>query len=106
MPRGCEIYFDNENNEFVKVFEEYFSQKGEGAFLEEAIGQGLYRFLCPGLKYLLIDENGGLRGYSIGAGRVLTHYEFERYISTLLRGVIEAETRRTNMYFYDLTIQH
>jgi len=106
VPRGSKLYLDNEKNEFVKIFEEYFCLKGEGAFLEEAIEQELYRFLCPGLKYLLIDENGSLRGYSIGAGRVLTHYEFERYIGTQLRGVIEAETKRTNYYFYDLTRQN
>lgn len=103
IPRGCKLYYDNVENDYIKVFEKYFCHKGEGAFLNRAIESGLYRFLCPNLNYLLIDINGDLRGYSIGAGRVLTRYEFERYIGFALRGVIETETKRTKLYFYDLT---
>lgn len=103
VPRGCTMFFDHWTKEYVKVFDEYFCQQGVGRFLRDGLNRGLYDFLCPNLSYVIIDDAGLIRGYSIRGGRQLTHYEFERYVSGALREVICRLTERTGLYFYDLT---
>lgn len=106
VPRGSVMYYDAETRIFVKVFDDYYCQKGVGRFLPEALDAGLYDFLCPGLTYLIKDAAGTLRGYAIEEGEPLTPYLFERYVGGSWREVICAETRRTGLYFTDLTFHN
>ena len=102
IPRGCIVYYDRPGRTFVKVFDSYAAINGEARFLQDALDNGLYNFLCPSLDYLIVDENENLRGYAIREGEPLTRYEFERYVGGALREVILAETERTGLYFNDL----
>jgi len=103
IPRGCHIYFDHSENVYIKVFDEYFCARGEGRFLPEALEKGVYKYLCPALAYVIFDKKEKLRGYAIHAGRVLSPYEFERYVEVALRDAICEITKQSDLYFYDLT---
>ena len=103
IPRGCVIYLDRSTRDYVKIFDDYYCRRGEGRFLQNALDEGLYDFLCPNLSYVVSDESNIIRGYAIRQGRQLTLYEFERYIGGSLRELICDLTKRTGMYFYDLT---
>ena len=103
IPRGCIIYYDLCDDLFVKVFDDHFCRAGEGRFLPEALDRGVYDFLCPALEHVLVDTDGHLRGYAIRSGRVLSRYEFERYVGDILNPVVCEVTTRTGFYFYDLT---
>ena len=87
IPRGCIVYYDRPGRTFVKVFDSYAAINGEARFLQDALDNGLYSFLCPNLDYLIVDENENLRGYAIREGESLTRYEFERYVGGALREV-------------------
>ncbi len=102
VPRGTTVYFDRHARSYVKVFDAYTAARGEARYLRDAVDRGLYTFLCPNLDYVITDDSGLVRGYSIREGTQLTRYEFERYIGGALREVILVETARTNLYFYDL----
>lgn len=102
IPRGSKIYFDSKTNDFVKVFDEHFCSRGEGAFLRSALDAGVYDFLCPNLRYIIQDDAGQIFGYAIRKGAPLNLYEFEHYVGGVLREVICEVTRRTGFYFYDL----
>lgn len=103
VPRGCLVYFDRLTNDYIKVVDAYYCRRGTGRFLEDALERGLYDFLCPSLSYVIRDCNNVIRGYAIREGRQLTPYEFEIYVSKCLRELICEMTRRTGLYFYDLT---
>ena len=102
VPRGITVYYDQLAGTFVKVFDRYAATQGEARFLRDAIDEGLYRFLCPNLEYLIEDEDHVLRGYAIREGRPLSRFQFERYVGVSLREVILHETERTGLYFNDL----
>lgn len=102
IPRGSKIYFDAKTNDFVKVFDEHFCSRGEGAFLRSALDAGVYDFLCPNLSYIIQDDDGHILGYAIRKGDPLNLYEFEQYVGGALREVICEVTRRSGFYFYDL----
>ncbi len=106
VPRGCVVYRDRREDTYVKVFEAYFSTRGEGRFLPDALERGLYDFLCPGLAYVLRDEAGLLRGYAIREGEPVSPYAFEWYVEGSLREVVCAETERTGLFFNDLTFHN
>lgn len=106
VPRGCRVYFDRLTNDYVKVVDDYFCRRGEGRFLQEALNRGLYDFLCPNLRYVILDESGSIGGYAIRKGRQLTQYEFERYVGGSFKAVICKLTERTGLYFYDLTFHN
>lgn len=102
IPRGSKIYFDAETKDYVKIFNEHFCSRGEGAFLQSALDAGVYDFLCPNLSYIIEDDTGHIYGYAIRKGIPLNLYEFEQYVGGSLRGVICEVTRRSGFYFYDL----
>ncbi len=102
IPRGCKIYFDAKTKDFVKVFDEHFCSRGEGAFLRPALDAGVYDFLCPNLSYIIQDDAGHIFGYAIREGDPLNLYEFEQYVGGALREVICEVTRRSGFYLYDL----
>lgn len=102
IPRGCVVYHDRKEGVYVKVFDRYFCDQGEGRFLAPALEAGFYQFLCPGLAYLLQDESGALRGYAIQEGEPVSSYAFERLVGRSLRDVLCAETERTGFYLNDL----
>ena len=102
IPRGCVVYHDRQSDAYVKVFDAYFCKRGEGRFLPEALDAGFYDFLCPGLSFVIEDDEGRIRGYAIIAGEPITSYAFERYIGRSLRPVIMAETERAGLYLNDL----
>jgi len=106
VPRGCRIFFDHTDDVYIKVFDEHYCAKGEGRFLPIALDNGVYEFLCPALAYLIKDNNGQLRGYAIYAGRILTPYEFERYVGVGLKAAIFEITKRSGLYFNDLTFHN
>lgn len=101
IPRGSQLYLDLQDSVFVKVFDPYFCELGEGRFLGEALASGLYDTLCPGLEFVIRDSES-IRGYGIRAGVQLSRYEFDRYVGDCLRPVVLAETARTGLYFNDL----
>lgn len=103
VPRGCRIYFDQTEEIYIKVFDEYYCAKGEGRFLPEALEKGVYEFLCPALTFFIFDNNERLRGYAIHAGHVLSPYEFEHYVEIALRDAVCEITKQSELYFYDLT---
>ena len=103
IPRGCRLFLDRSDDVYIKVFDDYFCSKGEGRFLPLALESGVYSFLCPALAYLIVDAHGHLRGYAIRAGRVLSPYEFERYVEVALKDAVCEVTRRSGLYFCDLT---
>ena len=103
VPRGCRIFLDHSEDVYIKVFDEYFCTKGEGRFLPDALKKGVYNFLCPALAYLIVDSHEHLRGYAIRSGRVLSPYEFERYVEVALKDAVCEVTRRSGLYFNDLT---
>lgn len=102
VPRGCKVYYDRHSQEFLKIGDEYYFRRGEGRYLATALQRGLYNCFCPHLTHLLKDEDEMLRGYSIKRGKILTMYEFERYVGGALRDLVCSETLRTGLYFYDL----
>lgn len=103
IPRGCRVFFDHTEDVYIKLFDEYFCTKGEGRYLPVALEQGVYDFLCPALAYLIVDSQEHLRGYAIRSGRVLSPYDFERYVAVALKDAVCEVTRRSGLYFYDLT---
>ena len=103
VPRGCRIFLDHSEDVYIKVFDEYFCTKGEGRFLPDALKKGVYNFLCPALAYLIVDSHEHLRGYAIRSGRVLSPYDFERYVEVALKDAVCEVTRRSGLYFNDLT---
>ncbi len=103
IPRGCRIFFDHAEDVYIKVFDEYFCTKGEGRYLPVALEKGVYDFLCPALAYLIVDSQEQLRGYAIGSGRVLSPYDFERYVEVALKDAVCEVTRQSGLYFHDLT---
>lgn len=102
IPRGSLLYFDVDDNRYVKLFDDYFCTHGEGRFLGDALERGMYDVLCPGLKQVIVDDTGTIRGYTIEAGDPLTRYEFERYVGRCFRQLICDTTARTGLYFNDL----
>lgn len=106
VPRGCYMYLDHADRVYIKVFDEYYCAKGEGKFLPMALDKGVYDFLCPALAYLIKDSHGQLRGYAMHAGRILTPYEFERYVGVCLKEAIYEVTKRSALYFNDLTFHN
>ena len=103
IPRCCRVFFDHTEDVYIKLFDEYFCTKGEGRYLPVALEQGVYDFLCPALAYLIVDSQEHLRGYAIRSGRVLSPYDFERYVAVALKDAVCEVTRRSGLYFYDLT---
>ncbi|TDI87517.1 MAG: hypothetical protein E2O77_13045 [Caldithrix sp.] len=71
-----------------------------------ALEKGVYEFLCPALAYLIVDSHEHLRGYAIRSGLVLSLYDFERYVEVSLKDAICEITRRSGLYFYDLTFHN
>lgn len=106
IPRGCRIFLDRTDDVYIKVFDDFFCAQGEGRFLPDALEKGVYDFLCPALAYLIVDNDEQLRGYAIRSGRILSLYEFERYVEVALKDVICEITRETELYFYDLTFHN
>lgn len=102
IPRGSMLYLDTRTDWYVKLFDEYFCEHGEGRFLRDALDRNMYEFLCPGLRKVIVDERGTIRGYAIEAGEPLTRYEFERYVGGCLRELVCAVTAFTGLYFNDL----
>jgi hypothetical protein len=105
-PRGCVLYRDTQEHEYLKIFEPHFSTNGEGRYLQSALDAGCYDFLSPGLTSLVVDEQENLRGYSICEGTALTPYEFERLVGSAYRELVIEVTRRTGYYFYDLAFHN
>jgi len=103
IPRGCRVFFDHTEDVYIKLFDEYFCTKGEGRYLPVALEKGVYDFLCPALAYLIVDSQEHLRGYAIRSGRVLSPYDFERYVAVALKDAVCEVTRRSGLYFSDLT---
>jgi hypothetical protein len=99
--RGGLLFLDAETSSHLKLFDETSATHGEPRFLRQAIDAGMYDLLCPGLRYVVQDRSGVLRGYAVQTGRPTSRYEFERYIGALREVVIDA-TRRTGLYFTDL----
>lgn len=106
IPRGSRIFLDRTEEVYVKIFDEFFCDRGEGRFLPVALDEGIYGFLCPALAYLIQDRDTRLRGYAIRSGRILSLYEFERYVAGALREAICELTRLSGLYFYDLTFHN
>lgn len=106
IPRGSRIFLDRAEDVYVKVFDEFYCDRGEGRFLPVALDEGIYGFLCPALTYLLEDRDKRLRGYAIRSGRILSLYEFDRYVAGALREAICELTRLSGLYFYDLTFHN
>jgi len=103
IPRGCRVFLDHSEDVYIKVFDEFYCTKGEGRFLPVALKKGVYNFLCPALAYLIVDNHEHLRGYAIRSGRVLSPYDFERYVAVALKDAVCEVTTRSGLYFYDLT---
>lgn len=106
VPRGCVIYYEKVEDNYVKVFDEYFCRQGEGRYLKDALERGLYDFLCPDLSFVIEDEEGLLRGYAIRAGKPLSKYQFNRYIGGAMQNLICALTKHSGLYFYDLAFHN
>jgi len=106
IPRGSRIYWDRAEDVYVKIFDAYYCDRGEGRFLPDALDGGIYGFLCPALAYLVEDRDERLRGYAIRSGRILSLYEFDRYVAGALNDAICELTRLSGLYFYDLTFHN
>ncbi len=106
IPRGSRVFLDRTEDVYLKIFDEFYCDRGEGRFLPAALDEGIYGFLCPALAYLVEDCDSRLRGYAIRSGRILSLYEFERYVEVALKEAICEISRLSGLYFYDLTFHN